>query len=87
MTEAWLRDQLEQIHSRIRAEDRKQRAARREREIRDLVAAYLEEHPDASANAVAAAVPGRRREVLQAVKDARRSVPAPGNHHGADGQT
>lgn len=78
VTEAWLRSELERIHSRLRAEDRKQRAAARDSETRAKVAAYLADHPDATANAVWREIGGRRGEVLQAVKDARNPVPASG---------
>lgn len=80
MTEAWLRSELERLHSRIRAEDRQRRYADRRAETRAKVAAYLAEHPDATANAVWREIHGRRAEVLEAVKEARDRYPLAGNH-------
>lgn len=52
------------------------RLERREQRHRDLVAEvarYVSENPTASANAVAAAVGGRRSEVLRLVRELRRA--------------
>lgn len=54
----------------------------RRRPVRDVQAQvdkYLDEHPDASANAVVAEVGGRRQEVLRAVRNRRSRFPVGGN--------
>jgi hypothetical protein len=64
-----LLDAVEHAARLARLERRKARA----RDLRVEVARFLAENPDASANAVLAAVRGRRSEVLRLVRELRRS--------------
>lgn len=70
---AWLEHEIESLAAKVR------RRRRPPRNIQAEVDAYLAEHPDASANAVAVEVGGRRQEVLRAVANRRSRFPFSGN--------
>ena len=66
----------EQLFDAIENTARLARLERRQKRQRDLigeVARYLGQNPSASANAVAAAVGGRRADVLRIVREVRRT--------------
>lgn len=71
-----LLDELERIVDAARR-DREQRRAERKERLRESVAAYIAEHPEASGNEVAREIRGRKRDVLRIVRDLRAPVPVP----------
>lgn len=84
MTGRVILDELERFAERVTAATRLEKtAAKRAERVRLLeakIAAYLADHPDATANAVWREVGGRRATVLQAVQAFRERYPSPGNH-------
>jgi t-SNARE complex subunit (syntaxin) len=70
-------DRVRRVYGQLLAERHREREA----ELRTAVEDYLREHPEATANVVRAAVRGRKQDVLRLVAEARRPVPACGNHH------
>jgi hypothetical protein len=74
---------LESLAALALAEPLSEQAAKRRAELWADVGALLAADPDASANAVSAALAWRRQDVLMAVRvlrDRRRPVPEPRNH-------
>lgn len=80
LTHARVEELLERV---ARALERQERARGHDRgPLVVKVAAFLVENPDASANRVALSVPGRREDVLWAVRELRAASPrfrTPGN--------
>lgn len=68
-----LLDVFADLAKKVVREYNRQIGEARVRELEREVRAYLAENPGASANAVAAAIGGRRKEVLRLVREARGS--------------
>ena len=82
-------EQLLDVVERIAAQaKRERRAVRRQQQRADLeqrVAAYLAEHPAASANEIRVELGARRQDVLRAVAAVRNRFPDSGNRGSVEG--
>ena len=75
-----LLDVIERIAAQAKRERRQQRRSAQRAQLERRVAAYLADHPGASANEIRVELRARRQDVLRAVAAVRARFPDRGNH-------